>query len=408
LDRVFWPLEPGDHPQRLELASEKKLLKGDGAWATRKHILGWLLDTVESTLELPPHRRERLQELLDEIPLTRKWISLAKWHHVLGELRSMALAIPNARGLFSHLQAALRTADTTKRIRASHHVHATMEDFRWLASTLDERPTRLQELVAMSPSTYGMMDATGIGMGGMLLPPRHLPKQATATTGHPIVWQSHFPLDIVNNLITFENPRGRTTNSDLKMAATLVQHDIIADNYDVRERTVHTTTDNTPMLFWHQRGSVSTNTTPAYLLRMQALHQHFHRYVPMHSYLPGPLNRMGDDASRCWDLSDAKLLTHFDLFYPQPMPWQLYHPNSVMLSAVTSMLHRKRSLPESFLTKQPLLADSGPDGRSSVESYRWILPSQRSQTPLQSCKSMHTDAAQASLPPVVTLSALEQ
>jgi hypothetical protein len=28
---------------------------------------------------------------------------VAKWHRVLGELRSMALAIPGARGLFSHL-----------------------------------------------------------------------------------------------------------------------------------------------------------------------------------------------------------------------------------------------------------------------------------------------------------------
>jgi hypothetical protein len=81
---------------------------------------------------------------------------------------------------------------------------------------------------------------------------------------------------------------------------------------------------------------------------------------------------MGDNASQCWDLSDAKLLTHFDLSYPQLMPWQLYHPNSVILSAVTSMLHRKWSLPESFLTEPPLLADSGPDGCSSAEPYCWI------------------------------------
>jgi hypothetical protein len=107
LDRVFRPLESDDHPHRSEPASVKKLLKGDGAWATRKHILGWLLDTVHSTLELPPHRRARLQELLDEIPVTQKRVSVAKWHRVLGELRSMALAIPGAHGLFSHIQAAL-------------------------------------------------------------------------------------------------------------------------------------------------------------------------------------------------------------------------------------------------------------------------------------------------------------
>jgi hypothetical protein len=31
----------------------KKLLKGDGCWTTRKVVLGWLLDTVRQTIELP-------------------------------------------------------------------------------------------------------------------------------------------------------------------------------------------------------------------------------------------------------------------------------------------------------------------------------------------------------------------
>jgi hypothetical protein len=113
-------------------------------------------------------------------------------------------------------------------------------------------------------------------MGGVLLPPRHLPKQVAAMAGHLIVWRSHFPLDIVNDLITFEHLQGRTTNSDLEMAATLVQLDAIANNYDVHEQPVHTATDNTPMLFSHKQGSVSAHTTPVYLLRMQALHQRFH------------------------------------------------------------------------------------------------------------------------------------
>jgi hypothetical protein len=188
LDHVFRPLEPSDHPYRAEPASIKKLLKGDGAWATCKHILGWLVDMVASMLELLPHRHVRLQELLDEIPPTQKRISVAKWHRMLGELRSMTLAIPGARGLFSHIQAALCTPDTAKQIRASRHVHATLDDFRWLASTLKDRPTRLQELVATTPSAYGTTDTAGSGMGGVLLPPCTLPHRASMTAGHPLVW----------------------------------------------------------------------------------------------------------------------------------------------------------------------------------------------------------------------------
>ena len=59
-------------------------------------------------LELPLHQIECLHELLAEIPPTQKRVSLSKWHRLLGELRSMALALPGARGLFSHLQAVLK------------------------------------------------------------------------------------------------------------------------------------------------------------------------------------------------------------------------------------------------------------------------------------------------------------
>lgn len=128
LDHVFRPLKPDDSPHQTKPASVKKLLKGNGAWATHMHILGWLIDMVTSMLELPPHCH--LQDLLvDKIPMTQKRVSVAKWHRVLGELRSMTFTIPGASGLVSHIQAALGTTDTSKRICTSHHVHTTLKDF---------------------------------------------------------------------------------------------------------------------------------------------------------------------------------------------------------------------------------------------------------------------------------------
>lgn len=62
------------------------------------------LDTVNMTVTLPPHRVERLAEILASIPLDQKRTSVRKWHKVLGELRSMSLALPGARHLFSHMQ----------------------------------------------------------------------------------------------------------------------------------------------------------------------------------------------------------------------------------------------------------------------------------------------------------------
>ena len=47
---------------------------------------------------------EGLFHLAKEIPATQKRISVDKWHRCLGELRSMSLALPGSRGLFSQMK----------------------------------------------------------------------------------------------------------------------------------------------------------------------------------------------------------------------------------------------------------------------------------------------------------------
>jgi hypothetical protein len=101
IDEVIHPLDPA-HAFHQEPISIKKLLKGDGCWGTSKVILGWLIDTVNQTLELPPHRYERLCAIFDDLRGCKR-VSLKQWQQTLGELRSMVLAIPGGRGLFSTL-----------------------------------------------------------------------------------------------------------------------------------------------------------------------------------------------------------------------------------------------------------------------------------------------------------------
>ncbi|MBV5276445.1 hypothetical protein JZU56_00955, partial [bacterium] len=59
---------------------------------------------MAQTIELPPHRLQRLTDLLDSIPPQQKRSGVKAWQRLLGELRSMTLAIPGSRGLFSVLQ----------------------------------------------------------------------------------------------------------------------------------------------------------------------------------------------------------------------------------------------------------------------------------------------------------------
>lgn len=78
INKLFRPLAPDDPPERKEPVSVKKAKKGDAYWETRKLILGWMLDTVAMTLELSDRRRQRLYEILNDIPKTQRRISIKK------------------------------------------------------------------------------------------------------------------------------------------------------------------------------------------------------------------------------------------------------------------------------------------------------------------------------------------
>ena len=69
-------------------------------------------------------------------------MAVKTWHKILGELRSMSLALPRARGLFRYLQEALRHVKG-KWVSITKAIHATLEEFRQIQETLQLRPTRL-------------------------------------------------------------------------------------------------------------------------------------------------------------------------------------------------------------------------------------------------------------------------
>lgn len=379
LDQVFRPLSPCDGPHRQEPASEKKFKQGDGTWATKKLVLGWIIDTIESTITLPPHRIQRLHELLASVPRTTKRISIKRWHKLLGELQSMVLAIPGARGLFSSLQTAFKNpVDAGRRLRLSNTIHDFLDDFRWLADELTSRPTRIAETIPTIPSTYGTCDASGSGMGGVLFVPNAKP----SSPYRAILWRQPFSQAIQKALQSDRNPHGTVTNSDLELAGTIAQHDVLAHTANVQEHTIQNFHDNTPAVFWNRKGSTTSSGPAAYLLRLQALHQRFHRYIPRHDYIPGPDNAMADDCSRRWDLSDAQLLTHFNSTYPQGVSWELCQLRQPMNSALTSALSRRRSAPESFL--------AAPRRPTNIGKSGWIL-----QPSLESTRGSRSSATQS-------------
>ena len=67
------------------------------------------------------------------------------------------------------MQEALRHVNG-KRVTLTQGVHEALADFQWLAEDMASRPTRLFELVPLTPTLYGYHDSSGRMCGGMVLP----------------------------------------------------------------------------------------------------------------------------------------------------------------------------------------------------------------------------------------------
>jgi hypothetical protein len=396
IDRVFRPLDQKDPATRTEPISTKKLLKGDGDLTTRKIILGWVLDTSQYTIELTERRLNRLLELLQDLPRSRKRISTKTWQKVLGELRSMAPAIAGSRGLFGPLQKVLRT--NSKRVHLTTDAHDFLDDFRWLAKNLYDRPTRIFELIPSPPQVIGTTDASGNGFGGTFFVPT---EQSTPSepSYRSYVWRYRLPDNVRSKLISETNPTGSITNSDLELAAAVVHTDVVAMQYNITETTVASLHDNTPTVFWQRRGSTTHTGPAAYLLRLHALHVRQFRYISTHDYIPGHINTMADYASRSFDLTPNEFLTNFNSLFPQPYPWIECTPRFEMISLVTWALSKKRSKPELLLHGPPKPRIHGNCGWNSATPTNSTHGSRPTQTQYHTSKYSDNVLETAGSPP---------
>ena len=402
LDRVFRKNDQEDPDVRKEPNAINKLEKGDASLNTSKRALGWDLDGKNRLLKVPPHRVERAAATLKTLAGQSR-AGHTTWQSMLGDLRNLTPGIPGGRGQFSLLQAAL-TAANKNRVRITKAVKAQLDDLHYLVLDLDRRPTHVDELVPEAhPRFMGTSDAAKPGMGGVWLPPA-----SEAAKIAPLVWRQPFELGVQQQVVSTSNPKGKITNSDLELAATIAQQSVLARHHSVARTTTHMFCDNTPAVFWQRKGSTTTTGPAAYLLRVGALHQRHHKYLPKIEYLPGPLNVMADDASRRWDLTDDSLLTHFNVCYPQKLPWRLSSPPPRLNSALTSSLYRKRLPPEWFLAAPDKQHATGTSGAGIVPICKSTQAYPPSETLSHIYKSLHDATVMDDWHPVVDRSGLER
>jgi hypothetical protein len=169
---------PDDPPVRTAVISASKLLKGNLKWAMQKVVLGWMLDTANGTLSLPPHKLSRFHDLINHFLLLQR-TSQCKWFQLLGELRAMAAAIQGGKYLFSILQHVLVDQPQAKRLRLNQLTKHALCDWLALATTITEHPVPIASLVPQAPAYIALVDASAQGIGGVWIPTQW------TTTPHP-------------------------------------------------------------------------------------------------------------------------------------------------------------------------------------------------------------------------------
>ncbi len=228
-------------------------------------------------------------------------------------------------------------------------VRAALEDIISLLRILSLQPTHVSDLVQDMPHYVGYHNVATEGAGGVwFLLVDDMPPQ---------VWWTEFPVDIATDVILDDNPEGKITNSDLKLAVEVFAVGIVLEKaLQVKHAPLGTLCNNTPTISWiDQMASKSKSPTAGRLLRGLAIMLFANHAGPLTMiHVPGVDNLMADIASRPTKaqklffakapLSDTDFCSSFDTAFPFPnnQLWTLTDISKWLKFNVFEMLRGKR------------------------------------------------------------------
>jgi hypothetical protein len=359
-------------PDAKDPISEKKMLKGDGRWDPNKEILGYLLNGIDRTIQLPPDRATNLLREIRNV-LKKQRIPLKRFRSIAGRLQHAARILPAARAFFTPINFALRGLPAFIGLSRHGEVRHALIDIAAVIRELASRPTHVSELVQGHLCHIGYCDASAFGAGGVWF--------GGTKAMHPIVWRVQWPSDIASNVVSDKNPKGSITNSDLEMAGVLLQEAVLEAHLGktLRGAQIAIGCDNSPAVAWTTRmASRSTSPISFRLLKGLAMRQRVTRSAPPAIYhVAGVRNTLADVASRpltgvashfhLLDSSPTDMCPHtflslFDKMYPLPQkrPWHNVQPPSGLWCNVISTLRGQRLALRQWTT--PLAGPPGPTG----------------------------------------------
>ena len=349
--------------------SKKKLLKGEGVWDVRKEILGWVIDGATLCIELSTSKQEAIERELKQALKKKRGLPFKKFEKLVGKLRHASVGIPAGKYLFGPINQLIAIHPRIIHWKRAPVAWQAMRDLGQLIKEAGTQPTHVKELVVGDAAYKGTLDASGGGAGGVWLPGT----KALA----PIVWRWEWPQEIRDALITFENPNGTITNSDLEMAAELLGWLVLEANVPLEHEHVGLCSDNSATVAWQMRGASKRSAVANRLLRVLATRMRHCRASPLVTrHLAGKRNHLGDIPSRSfgykeeWHFEkDKDFLTYFNQIFPLPdkNTWTGFRLNYAVAMKVTRELLTQGSSMAEWRQLPTLGARHGKSGKPTVE-----------------------------------------
>ncbi len=141
-------------------------------------------------------------------------IHLAEFKSTVAKLHHAFRCIPASVGLLSPCNRVLKAWPDFVYLHKIHRVLTALEGCSTLLRKSTREPMRCWKLTVGWPDFVGIVDASGQGARGIVI------GKLSACT--PTVFQWQWPDDIKANIASYNNPTGKLTNSDFKMAGLLL------------------------------------------------------------------------------------------------------------------------------------------------------------------------------------------
>ena len=145
---------------------------------------------------------------------SQQGIPFAEFKSVTSKLCHAFTALPEARGLLSPCNWILRARPPVVYLHRNEPLREAITEICTILRETINKPTLCRDLVAGWPDYIGIVDASSHGVGCVIL--------GELSGLPPMVFRQQWPSKVKDTLVSFKNPGGSLSISDLEMAGILL------------------------------------------------------------------------------------------------------------------------------------------------------------------------------------------